>query len=193
MKKINLFALVVALLVIAAACGSSEETTDQSSEAGAEEDEAMEDDAMEDDAMSMGDVHATAASEVAGADLASADFQLLPTSPEGFEGLAGSADIARHDGGTTVTVEFDGLAPEVNYIAHLHEGSCADNGGPHFKFDSNGSDTPPNEIHLAFTSTADGIGFMTAENAQLAGENGRSVVVHEREGDAPKIACAELG
>lgn len=51
---------------------------------------------------------------------------------------------------------------------------------------------PPNEIHLAFTSTPEGTGFMTAENDRTAGPQARSVVVHPREFTDNRIACAPL-
>lgn len=51
---------------------------------------------------------------------------------------------------------------------------------------------PPNEIHLAFISTPEGTGFMTAENDRTVGPDARSVVVHPREFTDNRIACAPL-
>ena len=142
--------------------------------------------------MNMGDAVATRADEVAGADLVSAQFGLLDTRPPGYDDVAGNAWLARHDMGTTVTLELTGLQPGISYIAHVHEGTCAEAGGDHFKFDPNGSEMPPNEIHLAFVGADDGRGFMTAENHAVVGENARSVVVHPIELLDNKLACAEF-
>lgn len=143
--------------------------------------------------MNMGDPDAVPAGQVPDAKLTSGTFQLLDTAPEGYQDVAGTATMARHAGGTTVTVELTGLKPEAELISHVHDGTCADGGGgAHYKFDPAGGDKPPNEIHLAFTSTADGTGFMTAENDRTAGPQARSVVVHPREFTDNRIACAPL-
>ena len=137
----------------------------------------------------MGDPLATPAEEVPGADLAEATFLLLDTRPEGYDGVSGSAALATHDNGTTVTLRMSGLIAGVDYISHLHAGTCAEAGGDHYKFDLDGPDMPPNEIHLAFTADAEGSGFMTAENAQVA-TGARSVVVHPVSDLDATLACA---
>ncbi len=147
----------------------------------------------------------------------------LPSAPAGDKNVAGEATLERADGGTTISLEVSGLEPSIDYVAHLHTGGCdqADPGGPHFKFDANGGDEPPNEIHLGFRSGADGSGEDTAtSNREVpageagsiviheaeaehtashgAGEEGEVILVHEghHHGDEPaapaKIACAEL-
>jgi plastocyanin len=138
-------------------------------------------------------------------------FKPLPGAPAGDKSVAGEASLERADGGTTVSLKVTGLEPGTEYVAHLHTGGCgqADPGGPHFKFNAEDSDEPPNEIHLEFRSRADGAGTATASSDREvpAGEAG-SVVIHEAEGEgmastatatgegeaaAPtKIACAEL-
>ncbi len=155
------------------------------------EDGAMSD-AMDDDAMNMGDPTATRADEVVGAELALGSFRLLDTRPQGFDDTAGTAWIARHGGGTTVTIELSGLLPDTQYISHLHNDSCAQNGGDHYQFEVGGSELPPNEVHLAFTSDADGTGFMTAENDQVAGPDAVAIVVHPLELIDNKIACVDF-
>jgi hypothetical protein len=174
---------LLALALLAAACGSDSDETSS-------EDAEMSDNAM--DEMNMGDPDATPAYEVEGADLTTGTFLLLDTRPEGYDDVVGEANLARHDGGTTVTIELIGLEADADYISHLHEGDCADNGGDHYKFDPKGSDMPPNEIHLAFVADAEGGGFMTAENHMVAEEDARSVVVHPVDLLDNKIACAPL-
>lgn len=142
--------------------------------------------------MNMGNPNATPADKVPGAQLSSGSFQLLDTAPQGYQNVSGTATLARHGGGTTVTVEFRGLKPGTQFVSHVHQGSCADSGGEHYKFDPSGDDWPPNEIHLVFTSTPEGTGYMTAENDQTAGPQVQSVVVHPREGTHNPIACAPL-
>ncbi|MEM9039586.1 MAG: hypothetical protein AAGD33_06800 [Actinomycetota bacterium] len=169
-----------------------EETADMADDAM----DVMDDDAMADMDMmdmNMGDPDATPADEVEGAALASGEFALLDTRPEGYDDLAGAAAIARHAAGTTVTTEITGLLPNVEYISHVHELPCSDeNGGDHFQFVEGDVEVPPNEIHLAFTSDNDGNGFMTAENDAVAGETAVSFVVHPREFIDNKIACVDF-
>ena len=182
--------LLAALALAAAACGGND--AGPTSTSMAMDDTSEMGDMGDGMAMNMGDPNAPRADAISGADLARAEFTLLDTRPPGYDAVSGTAWIARHDAGTTVTLELSGLQPGVEYIAHLHEAGCADKGGPHFKFDPDGTDVPPNEIHLAFEADGDGSGFMTAENAQTVGADARSVVVHPVEFLDNKVACAEF-
>lgn len=148
----------------------------------------------------------------------SGSFELVPGAPTGYENLSGEAELVRADGETTTTIDLDGLEPETEYMAHLHVAGCdaADPGGPHFQFEKGGSEEPPNEIHLTFTSNGDGSGKaeVSSDREVPEGEAG-SVVLHlashhqmaallvhgdeehgaegEHEEAAPdKLACAEL-
>jgi hypothetical protein len=108
-------------------------------------------------------------------------FEPLAEGGAGYENVAGEAELTRADGETTVAISLDGLAPDTEYMAHLHTGGCADTdpGGAHFRFDPEGGEMPPNEIHLAFGSNGDGSGEAEVTNDQEvpAGEAG-SVVLH---------------
>jgi hypothetical protein len=112
----------------------------------------------------------------------SGQFGLVPAAPSTYKALAGEATLTRADGGTTTSLAVTGLEPNTAYVAHLHTGGCeqADPGGPHFKFNPSGSDEPPNEIHLGFSSSADGAGKAKASSKREvpAGEAG-SIVIHE--------------
>jgi hypothetical protein len=185
---------VPALLALGlAACGSD---TDSSSADTADMDTADMDTADMDTAdmdMNMGDPDATPADDVAGASLARGEFALMDTRPAGYDAVAGTAVIARHTAGTTVTTELTGLEPNVEYISHVHAQACTDeNAGDHYQFEIGGATTPPNEIHLAFTSDNDGNGFMTAENAQIAGVEAVAFVVHPAEFMDNKVACVDF-
>ncbi|MBT8199395.1 MAG: superoxide dismutase family protein [Acidimicrobiia bacterium] len=180
--SLRLIILAVGTAVFVTACGASDEPV---------ADPPTSTDSMSDMAdMNMGNADATPAEEVAGADLKTAAFELLSTRPEGHDDTSGTAGIARSSAGTTLTLRLTGLQPGSEYIAHLHEGTCSENGGAHYKFDPAGGDDPPNEIHLGFTAGEDG--FMTAENATVAGSEGRSVVVHPVDLLDNKLACAQF-
>lgn len=116
----------------------------------------------------------------------SGSFEPIVGAPQPYENVSGEAELTRADGGTTVAISLDGLVPDTKYTAHLHTGGCAggDPGGPHFKFDPSGSEDPPNEVHLMFTTNGDGSGKAEVKSDRevppgLAG----SVVVHT-DGDA---------
>lgn len=193
-------AVVPALLALGlAACGS--DTADStgkspadvtvSSDAPMSTDTNMDD--MNTDDMNMGDADATPADEVEGASLARGEYALMDTRPAGYDNVAGTAVIARSPRGTTLTTELTGLLPNVDYISHAHAQACDDgNAGSHYQFEVGGSKFPPNEIHLAFTSDNDGNGFMTAENAQIAGTDAVAFVVHPTEFIDNKIACVDF-
>ena len=203
-------ALATAAVLVFTACGSDDSTDDASADdesiaetADADAgDDAMADADEGDDAMAdmdhstmdmnMGDANATAADDVEGAALARGEYVLLDTRPAGYDDVQGTAVIARHAGGTTVTTELTGLLPNADYISHVHAEPCADDGGPHYQFEVGGSEFPPNEIHLAFTSDDDGNGFMTAENAQIAGLDATAFVVHPAEFVDNKVACVDF-
>jgi Cu-Zn family superoxide dismutase len=145
-------------------------------------------------------------------------FAPVADAPAGDSKVDGEAELTRSEGGTTVSISVTGLEPKTEYIAHLHTGGCeqADPGGPHFQFEKGGSEEPPNEIHLEFTSNGAGEGEVEASSQREVpvGEAGSVVIhaaddgghhemvalVHEGEdhGDEPqhspsgKIACAEL-
>jgi hypothetical protein len=139
--------------------------------------------------MNMGDADAFAAYDASGAEISDGPFLPLPG---GQSEASGYAWLARHDKGTTVTIELDGLDASTDHIAHVHAGACVDGGGPHYKFDPAGDHHPPNEIHLAFTSTGQGVGSVTANNGAVAGAEAASVVVHVQAEGAPKLVCTDL-
>ncbi len=128
----------------------------------------------------------------------SGQFQLVPEAPSGYADLSGEAELERTGGGTEASIQLSGLRPDTDYVAHVHAAGCdqPDPGGPHFKFDPNGSDEPPNEIHFALTSSAGGEGNATASNEEEvpAGEAG-SIVLHlaEQEGEAMDHEAMEHG
>jgi len=138
----------------------------------------------------------------------SGKFELTEEAPAAYDGLEGDATLTRADGGTAVKIAVTGLEANTDYMSHLHVGGCQPPlvGGPHFRYDPEGSEEPPNEIHLMFKSNAEGDGEAEATSDRevpageagsvvlhLASEMKMSAFVHEEGHEHPdKIACAEL-
>jgi len=135
----------------------------------------------------------TASNSTADATTASGTFKLVPKAPRGSEDVRGTAKLIRSDRGTDASIKLGGLPPNVRYASYVHAGSCdqPDPGGPHFKFDPDGADMPPNEIHLPFTSDRAGNGTAKTRNDQVVPEGeGRSIVVHRA---TPELAAGSGG
>ncbi len=141
--------------------------------------------------MDMGNPEATPADAIAGATLHQGTWHRMVTAPVAYLQVTGTAQLAVHAHGTTVTIRLAHLPAHQSYMSHVHVDTCKVLGGAHFRFDPAGGDMPPNEIHLAFTSQADGTGFMTMENPHQAGPEARSIIIHQREDDR-KLLCADL-
>lgn len=121
----------------------------------------------------------------------SGSFQLFDDAPESVRSMTGAVSLSRTDEGTTASLRVSGLQPETTYMSHVHEQACArDRGGPHLKFDPEGGDEPPNEIHLGFTTDDRGVGQRTVTNPNVVGADAASVVLHLPDGT--KFACADL-
>lgn len=136
---------------------------------------------------------ATDARSVKGATLVTGSFGLLDTRPPGTDSVAGKAFLAHGSSGTTVTLELSGLPAGKQYMAHLHADACAtNNGGAHFQFEVGGPEVPPNEIHLAFTATADGKGTISVSDPKDVGTRAKAVVLHPMEAMDSRIACADF-
>jgi Cu-Zn family superoxide dismutase len=102
------------------------------------------------------------------------------------------------DGGTTVTLDAQGLLPDRGYAAHAHVKPCGPSGadaGPHFQNTADPAATaekpstdpeyanPENEVWLDLHTDADGDGHAEADVPFAFAENRspRSVVIHEAE------------
>ena len=186
----------VVTAVLLGGCGSDGEATAQDDPSAAESMEGMEmgSESMDMSGMDMGaDRDATPAEEVADAEVADGEFETLETAPPSYGEVTGTAALARSDAGTTATIRLEGLPPDTEFMSHVHAQPCdTDQGGPHYQFEVGGSEMPPNEIHLPFTSDADGEGFMTAVNEQTAGPDAQAIVVHPLETPDNRVACATL-
>ncbi len=127
-------------------------------------------------------------------EVVSGQFELVSGAPAEDQAVSGEATLERADGGTIVSLDATGLEPDTEYVAHLHTEGCdqADPGGPHFKFEPSGSDEPPNEIHLEFSSDAKGAGKAEASSKREVpvGEAG-SVVLHAADEDHMTSASSD--
>lgn len=163
-KKLTMVLLVLVVASAFAACGSSDENTNETN----------------------GDESAAV----------NGGFEPLADAPPGYSKVAGEAELQRSGAGTTVSIAISGLEPKTAYIAHLHTSGCdqADPGGPHFQFQKGGSEEPPNEIHLKFTSDANGEGEAEATSGREVpvGEAG-SIVLHVDDGSHHEMAAYETG
>lgn len=189
-RAASLVAGLAAVGLLASGCGDDTgdgPTGDGPGGAGASSMDGM--DGM--DGMAMHDPDATPAHELP--DATEVSFVLLDTAPPGSDEVAGTAWVAfGDDPGTTLTVTLTGLEPGAAYVGHLHADPCADgSGGPHFRFDPDGSDMPPNEVHIGFTADASGAGSATITNSQAADE-AASVVIHPVEAIDNRLVCADL-
>ena len=106
-------------------------------------------------------------------------FALVDDAPDGYEDADGEATLDVSGDGTEASLTVSGLEPDTDYISHVHVGGCdqPDPGGPHFRFDLNGAEEPPNEIHLPFTTDSDGNGETTVTNPGQVPEGGAAAIV----------------
>ncbi|MBQ0985436.1 superoxide dismutase family protein [Streptomyces sp. F63] len=168
---------------------SSKDAKDKAGMDGMDATDEME--GMDDKAM--GDPSATPADKIADAEITRGAFRLLDTRPPGMDDVTGTAWLAQHKDGTTVTVSLTGLKPGAAYMAHLHAQQCSDdNGGEHFQFEKGGATTPPNEVHLMFKAGKSGKATTTVSNTRKTGEDAVALVVHPREAMDNRIACADF-
>lgn len=112
----------------------------------------------------------------------------------------GTAKISSADG-TSVQLTVSGLGPDVEYMAHVHDGQCDEDppGGGHWLSDPAGEDAAGNIIELSFTATSTGTGETTVSSDLMLDDRAESVVVHapdavvQAEGlDADRVLCGDL-
>lgn len=108
--------------------------------------------------------------------------------------IFGKAIIDRQlNGGTTFTVQVNGLAPNTVYMSHVHQKPCAvDAAGGHYKVDaSQAAATAANEIWISLTSDASGAATSIITAPHIARPDAMSIVIHDPT-DSSKLACADL-
>src|SRR5581483_8398078 len=131
-----------------------------------------------------------------------------PPPPSGDElDVRGTAKLVRSGHHTTVEVHVTGLEAGKTYMAHLHEGTCANVLSAHYKNDLAGPDGPPNELWpsskkgdptAGLTANSKGVvdGFGRAN--WVARPTARAIWIHDPPTDPSdphahaRIGCADL-
>lgn len=85
-----------------------------------------------------------------------------------------------------------GLEADTEYSAHVHSGTCAEGGGPHYLQDPAGEDIAENGLWPAITTNAEGMGYGMSMQEFAVTEDARSVVIHQPDEDGTRIACGDL-
>lgn len=125
-------------------------------------------------------------------DLRTGSFRPLSEASKAAVRINGDAWVAENGNGTTVTADLAGLEVRADYAGHLHARPCShDDGGPHFAFDPEGPEAPPNEVHFGFTADHHGGGTVGVHNPRRVGSGARSVVVHDAKSEN-RLVCADL-
>src|SRR5262249_34149406 len=106
--------------------------------------------------------------------------------------LNGTASMTRKlTGVTEVVVAVFGLAPGMNYAAHVHNQPCsADSGGSHYEIDKAAAAGPENEITLALVANAEGSASASTFTAHMVDADAESVVFHASDGS--RLVCFDL-
>ncbi|WP_155830102.1 hypothetical protein [Glycomyces tenuis] len=76
--------------------------------------------------------------------------------------------------------EVVGLMPETDYTSHLHDATCESDppGGDHRLADPEAGMSESNEVHLHFTTDADGNGTAVIDSDLVADDRVKAIVVH---------------
>lgn len=109
-----------------------------------------------------------------------------------YEDLNAYAQLTVTESSSIVEVHAWGLQPDTQYATHVHSGTCAEGGGPHYLQDATGEDVAENGLWPVITTDAEGYGFGTASQEFAVTEDARSVVIHEPDESGTRIACGDL-
>lgn len=112
-----------------------------------------------------------------------------------YAGIGGRAQLVRRGDGTTeVQLYVDGLAPGVEYGAHVHAFPCAISlGGPHYKLDPTVDGvSADNEIWPVLVADEYGVGRGAVATPHAARGDAQSVVIHDPMANSAEMACADL-
>lgn len=126
------------------------------------------------------------------------DGVFTPT-PDGFDvgyrGLYGLANVIRLiNGETHMAAIVAGLAPGKTYMAHVHNKSCAQGGGGHYKIDPSIAETKEsNELWLNFRSDYWGMArAQVSRRNHMMRADARAIVIHESSDPSIRIACMDI-
>jgi hypothetical protein len=104
-----------------------------------------------------------------------------------------SATMRRELSGLTrVLLAIQGAPPDTAFKVHVHNLSCADGGGGHYKMDPAVTDAlEENEMWLNMTTDSSGAAQDYMVVAHIARPEARSIVLHDAS-DGAKLFCADL-
>lgn len=112
-----------------------------------------------------------------------------------YEDIRGAAHLVRMKQAIRAELYVEGLAPSIEYLAHVHRLPCDENSaGTHYKYDPTiVAESEDNEIWLRFTTDGSGIGKATTEHlGALARMDAQAIVIHDPAAGGAKMACADL-
>ncbi|WP_211349328.1 PKD domain-containing protein [Nocardioides litoris] len=121
------------------------------------------------------------------------DLEVFANGTGVWDDVEGTTTMTRWGASTDTFLELSGVKPSSTHMVHVHEKSCADqNGGAHYRFDETKPFEEANEIWLTFTSDAEGKASVAVTDPQRAGDKAVSLVVHQPDMGAGRIACADF-
>ncbi|MEO9326257.1 PKD domain-containing protein [Nocardioides sp. C4-1] len=120
------------------------------------------------------------------------DLKVFANGVGAWDDVEGTTTMTRWGASTDTFLELSGVKPNSTHMVHVHEQSCADNNaGAHYRFDEDKPFEEANEIWLTFTSDAEGKASVAVTDPQRAGDKAVSLVVHQPDMGAGRIACAD--
>jgi len=111
----------------------------------------------------------------------------------GMDGLFGTATMIRElTGLTRVQLAISGAPADTTFKVHVHNLSCAEGGGSHYKIDTTVTDpVESNEMWLTVETDGAGSGQYSHAWGTIARPDAASLVLHDASDNA-KIACIDL-
>lgn len=112
---------------------------------------------------------------------ATGTFKPLKSATSEYQQAGGTAEVKRSTSGTKARIELTNFPPDHVMLGHLHAGACTDSdpGGAHFRFDPNGGEAPPNEIHFNITTDSNGSATVSTTNKSRVPDGAaKSIVIH---------------
>lgn len=122
----------------------------------------------------------------------SGDFAMTEAGEALYGGIDGRARLYISDDGLTVVeLYLSGLSADLQYMSHIHTGTCADTDEGHYLQDLDGADDAENGVWPMFMSNADGTAVGSIIKDFIVRPDASSLVVHDPL-TKERIACADL-
>ena len=120
--------------------------------------------------------------------------ELLPDGvTRGMDSLLGTATMIRELSGLTrIQLTVSGAPADSSFKVHVHNLSCAEGGGSHYKIDTSIADpVESNEMWLTLATDGAGAAQYSHAWATIARPDAASIVLHDASDNA-KVACIDL-